>query len=87
MSQISVTIPDRSLKALDWNLQTAPEELRLTAAIKLYEMGKLSSGAAAEFAGISRIEFLTRLADYGVNTFVMTPEELDEDIKHAAGHL
>jgi len=55
----------------------------LRAAVKLYELGKLSAGAAAELAGIPKPLFLSRLADYGVPTFDLTEEELREDLKNA----
>jgi predicted HTH domain antitoxin len=56
---------------------------RLAAAIKLYEEGRLSSGAAADCAGIPRTALLMRLADYGVPTFRLTREELERDFERA----
>ncbi len=50
------------------------QELRLAAAMKLYELGKLSSGAAANLAGIPKPLFLTKLADYGIDSFDLTDE-------------
>lgn len=38
----------------------------LAEAVKLYELGRLSSGRAAELAGISRIEFLMNLERFKV---------------------
>jgi predicted HTH domain antitoxin len=65
----------------------APEglgnELKLAAAVKLYELGKLSSGAAAELAGIPKPLFLSKLADYGVLTFRLSEEELGRDLQNA----
>jgi hypothetical protein len=46
-----------------------------------YEMGLLSTGAAAEFAGIPKPVFLERLADYGVPVFDMTEEELHQETR------
>jgi predicted HTH domain antitoxin len=57
--------------------------LRMAAAAKLYEMGRLSTGAAAQLAGVSRSVFLARLADYEVNTFDLDEEELDEETRLA----
>jgi predicted HTH domain antitoxin len=54
-------------------------ELRLAAAVKLYEMERLSSGAAAKLAGIPRVVFLTKLADYGVDTFRLTQQDLEQE--------
>jgi hypothetical protein len=62
MSQITVDIPDDTLAALKESPETAGNTLRMAAAAKLYEMGRLSTGAAAQRAGGSRSVFLTRLA-------------------------
>lgn len=51
-------------------------ELRLLAAMKLFELGRLSSGAAAKLADVPRTVFLSRLADYGVDTFRLTRDDL-----------
>lgn len=58
-------------------------ELRLAAAIKLHELGRLSSGAAAKLAGVPRVVFLTALADYGVETFRLTEEQLERETRLA----
>lgn len=76
MSQIVLDVPNESLLALRTTPEAAGVRLLLAAAVKLYEMGELSSGAAASLAGLSRITFLFRLADFGVDTFRLTEEEL-----------
>lgn len=83
MSQIAMTIPDESLAALAESPELASAELRMLAAVKLFEMKKLSSGAAARLAGISRVEFLLRLGKYGVPVFDMTEEELERETRLA----
>ncbi len=59
------------------------DEVLLAAAVKLYELGRLSSGAAATLAGIPRVVFLSKLAEYGVDTFRLTEAELAEDLANA----
>lgn len=76
MSRITLDIPDESLFALKLSVDLAGEELRMAAAVKLYELGRLSSGAAARLAGVPRTVFLSKLADYGVDTFRYTEEQL-----------
>ena len=71
-----MSISERSLLALKLTAAQAADELRLAAAMKLYEIGRLSSGAAAELAGIPRCFFLAKLADYGIDTFRLTEDEL-----------
>jgi predicted HTH domain antitoxin len=79
MSEITLSISDQSLIALKLSPQQAGDELRLAAAIKLYELGRLSSGAAAQLAGIPRPVFLMKLGEYGVDTFRLTKEELQQE--------
>lgn len=79
MSEITLSIADQSLIALNLSPQQAGEELRLAAAVKLYELGRLSSGAAAQLAGVSKPVFLVKLGEYGVDTFRMSKEELQQE--------
>jgi len=52
-------------------------------AVKLFELGKLSSGRAAQLAGLSRVEFLLALGRYQVSPFHFTAKELDSDVSNA----
>ena len=77
MSQLILDVPDDSLLSLKLSDEAAAAEIRLAASMKLYELGRLSSGAAARLAGIPRTLFLSKLADYGVDTFRLTEDELE----------
>jgi len=84
MTQITLRISEESLLALKWFSEAqAAQALRLAAAVKLFELGQLSSGAAAKLADISKVVFLSKLADYGIDTFTLTKEELEEEIRLA----
>ena len=54
-------------------------EVSLLAAVKLYELGRLSSGRAAELAGLSRIEFLAALQRYHVFPLEGELEDLESE--------
>ncbi len=77
---------DEVLIALGVSPEQFGEELKLLTAVKLYELGRLSSGAAANLAEIPKPLFLTKLAEYGVNTFRLTEEELRQDVANARSH-
>ncbi len=81
MISITLQLPEESLVALHWSETEASKSLRLVAAVKLFELGQLSSGAAADFAGIPKVLFLTKLADYGVDTFNLTKADLDGETR------
>lgn len=83
MCEITMTIPNESLAAVADSPAEAGAEIRMLAAVKLFELKKLSSGAAARLAGISRVEFLSRLGAYGVSTFSQTESELLDEIRNA----
>ncbi|MGB9776996.1 MAG: UPF0175 family protein [Anaerolineae bacterium] len=81
MRTLTLRYPEELVSAV----QTTPEELdaqiRLMAALKMFELGKLSSGKAAELAGLSRAEFLEMCGRYRVSVFNYPPEELSGEIE------
>ena len=84
---LTIDYGDEVLLALGLTPDQFREEARLLIAVKLYEMGRLSTGAAAGLAGVPKPLFLTKLADYGVATFDLSKEELQRDLSGARGHL
>ena len=67
--QIVLDIPEKVLLAEKTNEVSFAQELRILAAVKLYELGRLSSGRAADLAGMSRVEFLLTLGRYKIFPF------------------
>jgi predicted HTH domain antitoxin len=85
MAQLALTIPYSEDLLL--SLKETPEEFaaeaRLLLAVKLYELGKLSTGKAAELAGMPRVEFLFALDRFGLSPLGVDPGELELDLAHA----
>ncbi|MBN1674913.1 MAG: UPF0175 family protein [Kiritimatiellae bacterium] len=78
MSSLVIDLPDDAAFVLGTRREKRAQELRMAAAVKLYELERLSAGAAARLAGIPKAVFLVRLADYGVDTFRLSKEELEQ---------
>jgi len=55
--------------------------IRLMAALKMFELGKVSSGKAAQLAGMSRVEFLETCGRYRVSVFNYFAQELEQEIR------
>jgi predicted HTH domain antitoxin len=83
MSAVQLDIPEETLISLKTDAESFARDLKVLAAVKLFELGKLSSGRAAQLAGMPRVEFLLALRHFKVSPFQMTAEELRQDILNA----
>ena len=79
--KIAIDVPESVLLAERTDERAFARELRMLAAVKLYELGRLSSGRAAEFAGMPRVGFLLTLDRYKV--FPLEAELVDLERERA----
>jgi predicted HTH domain antitoxin len=80
---LTIPYPDDLLLSLKKEPQEFEAEARLLLAVKLYEMGRVSTGVAAQLAGIGRVAFMFELARFGLSPMGQSPEELAEDFANA----
>ena len=64
---LKIDIDDDVLLGLNKSVDEMASEIRIAAAVKLYELGRISQGKAAQVAGLSRAEFITALSGYKVS--------------------
>ncbi|MEA5582688.1 UPF0175 family protein [Nodularia harveyana UHCC-0300] len=83
MSQLKIEYPETLPDALQQTREEFEQEAKMAMAVKLFEMKRISSGLAAQLAGIDRVSFLLNLHRYGVAMIDLTQEELLSDLNNA----
>ncbi len=84
MKQMTLTYPEDLEKAADLTPEQLERHVRLMAAIKMFEVGELSSGKAAEFAGLPRVTFLETCARYRVPGASSALADLETELRSDA---
>ena len=82
MSVLSIELPDELVTAL--GAEKAQFLAREALLVKLYDLGEISSGRAANILGTSRRAFLDLLGRYNVSIFDDNMD-LEEELRNAQG--
>jgi predicted HTH domain antitoxin len=81
---INIEYPESLANTLRLNGKDFASEMKTSSLVKLYELGKVSSGVAAKVLGLSRLDFLELLAKYNVSVLGgYDTDDLNEDITNA----
>lgn len=81
MTQLTVEMPEAAFSTLHQSPGEFAQEMRIAAAVKWYELGRLSQGRAAEIAGLTRAGFIDALSRYRVCPFQYTAEDLAAELQ------
>ena len=73
---VSIKMPLSVFSAFKKTPVEFSDEIRLTAAVKWYEMGVVSQERASEIAGMNREGFLLALSKFNVSPFQYLAEEV-----------
>jgi predicted HTH domain antitoxin len=80
---LTIEYADDLLIALGVSDKEFSREAKFLLAAKLYELGKISSGQAANLAGKTRVEFLFSLSQLGVSMSNLREEDLQNELNFA----
>lgn len=77
---LTIDYPEDLETAVSTTRQELEAQIRLMAALKMFELGKLSSGKAAQLAGISRVEFFEMCGRYHVPIVNYSADEIEAEL-------
>ena len=81
---INIEYPESLANSLRLRGKDFENEMKISSLVKLFELGKVSSGTAAKVLGLTRLEFLELLAKYKVSSLGQYDEDdLRDDIENA----
>ena len=78
--QLVLDLPESAFSSLRLSPAEYIDEMRRTAAVKWYEMRRISQGKAAELCGVSRAQFIQILSDYKVSVLQDDPTALASEV-------
>jgi predicted HTH domain antitoxin len=84
MRTIEIEYPESIPAILNLSPETFEKEAKFALAVKLYELGRLSSGQAARIAGVSRVTFLLNCRRYGAASVEWDQSEIDAEFADMA---
>lgn len=79
MSSLCINYPDTVLVSFNESREYFEAEARIALAMKFFDLGRLTSGQAAEMADLSRVEFLLTCHKYGSASVQWDQEDLNAE--------
>lgn len=79
MNTLMIELPVDALASPGVSLESLASEAKLMLALKLFEVGRLSSGKAGNLCGMGRVEFLLAAGRAGVPVVTMDADELNAE--------
>lgn len=83
MTTMVAQYPEDLLETLHMSREEFEAEARFAMAAKLFELGRLTTGQAAQLVPMSRYDFIHRISELGVAAINWDVAEAEDEFKHA----
>lgn len=81
MQTVTIDLPESVLLATGQSREEFTREAKFLLAAKLFELGRLSSGKAAQICAMQRIEFILAMGRLGIPVVQLDEEELAREFE------
>ncbi len=80
--KVVIDLPDSLIKEMSFGFPDLEKEVKFLLAVKLVEMGRISTGRASEWLGVPKPYFLQEMGRYSLSALPVDAEALDEDVRN-----
>jgi predicted HTH domain antitoxin len=80
---VTIEIPENVLVGSGQSTEEFAKEAKLLLFAKLFDLGRISSGKAAELCGMTRIDFLLAVGKLGISPVQLDADELKRELVDA----
>lgn len=80
---MTIEIPENVLVGSGQSTEEFAKEAKLLLFAKLFDLGRISSGKAAELCGMTRIDFLLAVGKLGISPVQLDADELKRELVDA----
>jgi predicted HTH domain antitoxin len=81
MAPVKIELPADILLAVGLSREQFVKEAKFLLALKLFELGRISSGKAAEMCEMNRVNFLLSMGRLGIAVADLDEEELEREFR------
>jgi predicted HTH domain antitoxin len=81
MHTVTIELPESVLLGTGQSREEFVKEAKFLLMAKLFEMGRVSSGKAAEICGMPRVDFLFAVGKMGIPVIQLDEEELKRELQ------
>jgi len=78
--RVVIDFPETLVKEISFGFTDPEMDIKFLLAVKLVEIGRISTGRAAEWLGIPKPLFLQKMGHYGLSALPVDAETLKKDI-------